>query len=135
MTLRPPGWRALAVVLVGAGALHLARPAVYEPLIPRQLGSPLPWVYASGLAEIACGAGLLARRTRPAAALASAALFVAVFPGNLQMAVSALRSDRASTLTQVLTVARLPLQVPLVLWALSVRRAARPAVDPARAGS
>jgi uncharacterized membrane protein len=54
-------------------------------------------------------------------------LFVGVFPANVQMAVSALKSERASTTTQVLTVARLPLQVPLVLWALTVRRrAARP---------
>lgn len=124
MTQRPPGWRSLAVVMVGAGALHLARPAVYEPLIPHRLGNPLAWVYASGVAEMACGAGLLAVRSRPVAALATAVLFVAVFPGNVQMAVAALRSDHAGTLTQVITLARLPLQVPLVLWALSVRRTA-----------
>jgi len=81
-------------------------------------------VYASGVAEIACAAGLALTRTRSRSALATALLFVAVFPANVQMAVSALRSDTASSLTQAITLARLPLQVPLVLWALSVRRRA-----------
>ncbi len=125
MDVRAPGWRSLAVVLIGAGTLHFVSPRTYASIVPRQLGDPLPWVYVSGVAEIACGAGLLDRRTRPLAALATALLFVAVFPANVQMAVTALGSQSASALSQVVTVLRLPLQVPLVLWALAVRRRAR----------
>lgn len=100
--------------------MHLIRPEPYEPLIPRLLGAPRPWVYGSGVAEIACAAALIAPPTRRIGALASAALFVGVFPGNLTMAVRALRSPRASATVKALTVARLPLQVPLVTWALAV---------------
>ncbi|WP_460458455.1 DoxX family protein [Angustibacter peucedani] len=106
------------------GLLHLVAPKPFAAIVPRQLGEPLPWVYGSGVAEIACAAGLLSRRTRPLAALASAGLFVGVFPGNVQMAVTAVRSERASTAYRAGTLARLPLQVPLVLWALGVRRRA-----------
>lgn len=117
-----PGWKPLAAVLGVAGALHFVRPQTYASIVPAQLGDPMPWVYASGVAELACAAGLAAARTRRGAALATAVLFVAVFPANVQMAVTALRSDSASTLTQAVSLARLPLQVPLVLWALAVRR-------------
>lgn len=103
-----------------AGALHLLKPEPYDQLIPRRLGAPRPWVYGSGVAEIACAAALVLPRTRRLGALASAALFVGVLPGNVTMATKALRSPRASTATRALSVARLPLQVPLVAWALDV---------------
>ena len=115
-----PGWRALAGVLGAAGVLHLLAPGPYDQLIPKRLGAPRPWVYGSGVAEIACAAALVVPRTRRLGALASAALFLGVFPGNVTMAARAVRSPRASGRTKVLTVARLPLQVPLVAWALDV---------------
>lgn len=131
--MRPPrpGWRALVLLLGGSGVLHFATPKPFASIVPDAMGDPLPWVYASGAAEIACAAGLVVPRTRRVAGLATAALFVAVFPANVQMAVDALRSDRASTAYQVGTVARLPVQVPLVVWALDVaRRQRRTAAEP-----
>jgi uncharacterized membrane protein len=59
-------------------------------------------------------------RTRRSAATTAAALFVVVFPANVQMAVD------PGGVPRWLAIARLPLQVPLVLWALQVRRAATP---------
>lgn len=112
-------------MLAVAGAMHFVAPKVYEPLIPRRLGAPRPWVLGSGVAELACAAGLAIPRTRTLAAHASAALFVGVFPGNVQLAVTAVRSDTASTAYRAATLARLPLQVPLVLWARRVARQAR----------
>jgi uncharacterized membrane protein len=117
-------WPPLVALLAGSGVLHLVRPGPFASIVPRALGDPLPWVYGSGVSELACAAGLLARRTRRGAALATAALFVAVYPANLQMALAAVRSPTAATGYRVATLARLPLQLPLVLWALSVRRAA-----------
>jgi uncharacterized membrane protein len=120
-------WPPLAALLGGSGVLHLLRPAPFAAIVPRPLGNPLPWVYVSGVAELACAAGLAATRTRRDAALATAALLVAVYPANVQMALTAVRSPRASGTYRAATLARLPLQLPLVLWALSVRRrAARP---------
>lgn len=112
----------LALLLGAAGVTHLVRPEVYEPMVPRSLGPARPWVVWSGVAEIACAAGLLHPRTRPLAARATALLFVAVFPANVQMAATALRSEKAGRGYTAATLARLPLQVPLVRWALRVAR-------------
>ena len=95
------------------------RPKVFADIIPPQLPSPMGLVYASGVAELACAAGLAIPRTRRVAGWATAALFVAVFPSNVQMALDA--GDR-STAYQTVVYARLPLQVPLILWAVSVAR-------------
>lgn len=123
--MRSPGWKPLSALLAVSGVLHFATPTPYASIVPRRLGRPRAWVYASGLAELACAAGLADRRSRPGAALAAAALFVAVFPANVQMAVTAMRSTRAGAAYRGVALARLPLQVPLVAWALGVRSAAR----------
>ena len=117
-----PGWPALAALLAGAGVLHGVTPEPFESIVPRWLGDPTPWVLASGVAEVACAVGLVAPRTRRMAATATAVLLVAVFPANVQMTVTALQSDSASTAYQLGTLARLPLQLPLIAWAVSVRQ-------------
>lgn len=124
MQLSPRHWPSLSAVLGVAGAAHFATPGPFRRIVPPGLGDPAPWVAASGVAELACAAGLVLPRTRRAAALASAALFVAVFPANLRMTGTALRSPRAPRWYRAAAVARLPLQVPLVDWALGVARAA-----------
>ena len=105
-------------MLTTTGVLHFAVPEPYDGLIPDWLpGEPRTWVYGSGVAELLCAVGLYAGRTRRHAATATALLFVAVFPGNVEMALNPGETPRW------LALARLPLQVPLVLWALQVRRA------------
>ncbi|MFI1720879.1 DoxX family protein [Streptomyces sp. NPDC020489] len=110
----------LAALLAGVGVTHFASPRSFDATIPRSLpGSPRTWTYASGVAEFALAAGLVAPRTRRAAALASAAFFVGVFPANVKMAVD---WRHRPTPQKALAFGRLPLQVPLVLWARSVAR-------------
>lgn len=104
----------LAAMLGGSGALHLLRPAGFDSLIPPFLPNPRAWTYASGVVELACAAAVTLPRARRVGALASAVLLVAVFPGNIYMAIEPGATPRW------LAVARLPLQVPLVLWALQV---------------
>ncbi|MET9927362.1 MULTISPECIES: hypothetical protein [unclassified Streptomyces] len=110
----------LAGLMAGAGVLHFAVPKVFDATVPRILpGSPRTWTYASGVVELALAAGLAHPRTRGAAARATAGFFVGVFPANVQMAVDwrdRPRPQRAAAL------ARLPVQLPLVLWARSVAR-------------
>lgn len=107
---------ALAVLLLTTGTLHFTSPAAVESIVPGFLGRPDLWVAASGVAELACALGLVVRRTRRLAGWACAVLFVVVFPANVTMAVDSLQG-RGSVLVAWL---RLPLQVPLVLWALYV---------------
>ncbi|GJF31571.1 membrane protein [Kitasatospora sp. NE20-6] len=119
---RPLSARLLGGLLVAAGAAHFATPRTFDAIVPRSLpGSRRSWTYASGVAELAVGAAVLAPRTRAVGALAAAGLFTAVFPANVKMAYDWRNRPEP---WRTVAVARLPLQVPLVLWALRVRRGA-----------
>ncbi|MCC5477576.1 DoxX family protein [Streptomyces barringtoniae] len=110
----------LAGLLAAAGIAHFAAPRQFDATIPRALpGTPRAWTYGSGVMELALAAGIAAPRTRAVAAKAAAAFFVGVFPANVQMAVD-WRHRPAPLRTAAL--ARLPLQVPLVLWARGIAR-------------
>lgn len=112
---------ALAGLLGTAAVLHVVRPAPFDAIVPERLpGGRRFWTYASGVAEASVAAAVAYPRTRRAGARAAAALFVAVFPANVSMA---LRWNRAATVYRVVAWGRLPLQVPLVLWALRVAQA------------
>ncbi|MYS73323.1 hypothetical protein GTY88_23325, partial [Streptomyces sp. SID5926] len=74
---------------------------------------------ASGVAELALAAGLAVPRTRRAAALSAAAFFVGVFPANVKMAWDWRHRPAPQ---QAAALGRLPVQVPLVLWARAVAR-------------
>ena len=67
---------------------------------------------------LAVAATVAAPRTRRLGAGLAAVLFVAVFPANVKMAID--WSDR-SLWERVAAYGRLPLQIPMVLWALRVR--------------
>lgn len=112
----------LAALLVTTGVLHFVRPRPFESIVPDVLGSPRFWVAASGIAELGCAASLAVPRTRRAGGWACAALFVAVFPANIEMAAQSLRGQGSV----LVAFGRLPLQVPLVLWALYVAGALSP---------
>lgn len=109
----------LSGLLTVTGSLHFVFPRAYAEIIPPQVPAPEALVYLSGVAELACALGLAVPRTRRLAGWATAALLVAVFPANVQMALDA---DGRSEAYRWATYARLPLQVPLVVWAVSVAR-------------
>lgn len=111
----------LFVFLTGAGSMHFVVPKFYDAMIPEPLpGTPRMWTYGSGVAEIATATAVLIPRTRRVGGLAAALLFAGVLPGNIKQALDARKSD--STAFQVGTILRLPLQLPLITWALKVRR-------------
>lgn len=113
----------LAGLLGGAGLLHFVVPGPYADIVPSWLpGDADAYVYASGVAEMACAAAVALPRTRRLGGWATAGLFVAVFPANVTMA---LQTADGTTGAQVLAWGRLPLQVPLVAWAVWVGRRAR----------
>lgn len=112
----------LIALLAASGVMHFVRPGPFVAIVPKALPRPGELVAISGAAEIVCS-GLLAHpATRRWGGRATAVLFVAVFPANISMTV---RSRRRPLWYRALLVARLPLQVPLVLWALRVARSAR----------
>ena len=94
----------------------------YDAIVPRSLpGEPRTYTYASGVAEFAIGTSLLVPRTRRLGGTAAAALFVAVFPANIKMAVDWIQNPKTTQVQKIGAIARLPLQIPLVVWALQVR--------------
>ena len=111
----------LIVLLTSSGTLHFLRPAPFVAIVPRSLPHADELVAISGAAELVC-AGLLAYPpARRIGGPASAALFAAVFPANVSMA---LRSGSRPWWFRVIAWARLPLQVPLIVGALRVGRGA-----------
>lgn len=106
---------ALAALFVVTGILHFAVPGPFERIMPRLLpaSAARPLVYASGVAELVAAFLLLKRRQ----GWWVVALLVAIFPANVQMAIDT---------PNVVTIGRLPLQLPMI-WA-----AWPPAATPAR---
>lgn len=111
---------ALSGIFAVSGALHLLKPEVYEPIMPDRVPAHREVIWASGVAELLCAAGLLHPRTRRAAGWASAALLLAVYPANLKMA-NDLKDSRRTGLKGV-AFARLPLQLPMIRSALRAAR-------------
>lgn len=111
---------ALGALFVGSGVLHFIAPKPFEAIMPRQLPAHRAFVYGSGVAELACGAGLLTRREW--AGPASAALLLAVWPANVQMALDS-GSGRLPSVAdnKALAWGRVPLQIPLIWAALQSR--------------
>jgi uncharacterized membrane protein len=110
----------LAALLTTTGVLHFATPQPFDTIVPRSLpGRPRTWTYLSGAAELAVAAAVAHPRSRAAGGLAAAALFTAVFPANVRMAID---WRRASRVRGAIAYGRLPLQVPLVWWGLRVAR-------------
>ncbi|MCW5807628.1 MAG: DoxX family protein [Deltaproteobacteria bacterium] len=107
--------------MVGAGLNHFVDPATYEAMMPEALPAPGALVAISGVAEILGGLGLIHPTTRRLAAYGLIALFIAVFPANLNMAIHDLPLGTTHVPTWALW-ARLPLQLVLIAWAYRVSR-------------
>lgn len=115
--------KALAGLFVVSGIGHFVRPEPFESIVPKPLQPHRRGlVYASGAAELACAALILHPRTRRLGGLASAGLLAAVFPANVQMTVDAVRSKKSPGWFKAGTIARLPLQAPMIRTALKAAR-------------
>ncbi len=114
---------ALATMLATTGVLHFVAPRPFDSIVPRSLpGRRRTWTYLSGAAELAVAAAIAHPRTRRIGGLAAAGLFIGVFPANVKMAVD---WRRAAPAKRAIALGRLPLQVPLVLWAWRVAHSAK----------
>jgi uncharacterized membrane protein len=102
----------LAILMVVAGFLHFAIPKPFVQIMPRYLPFPLFLVFLSGFFEALGGVGLLIPATQHFAAWGLIALYVAVFPANVNMAVHHLGGLPSWALW-----GRLPLQLVLIAWA------------------
>lgn len=110
----------MGAMLVGMGVLHFAVPKPFDSIIPEELpGSARFYTHASGVAELGAGALLLAPRTRKLGALAAIAVYIGVFPGNVNMV--RLWKDKPLPM-RIGAIARLPLQIPMITQAVKIYR-------------
>ncbi len=111
----------LAGMLTAVGVLHFAAPKPFDSIVPAELpGSARFYTQASGVAELGTAALLAVPRTRRLGATAAMALFLAVFPANVNMV--RLWWDKPWPM-RLGAIARLPMQIPMIIAADKVRRA------------
>lgn len=111
----------LAGMLAAVGVLHFAAPAPFDGIVPAELPGPARfYTHASGVAELGTAALLAAPQTRRLGATVAMALFIAVFPANVNMVRLWWNKPWPMRLAAI---ARLPLQIPLIVVADRVRRA------------
>jgi uncharacterized membrane protein len=121
----PKDTAALVAIFAVSGVVHLVKPDVYEPLMPSWVPRHRQVILGSGVAELACATGLVLPATRRTAGWASALLLVAIFPGNVKMAVDAQQIRSTSSRARrfkAATLLRLPMQWPMIRAALKVAR-------------
>lgn len=106
----------LAIFMIVAGTLHWVTPDPFVKIVPSFLPYPLALVYISGVFEILGGIGLLVPPVSQAAAWGLIALFIAVFPANINMAVNQIQMDGIPD-SDLLRWGRLPFQAVLIVWA------------------
>lgn len=122
----------MALMLLITGALHFIAPVSFDTIVPPILPmSPRFWTYLSGAAELVIALMLLAPRDKYLlkghslpflGAIAALLLFIAVFPANIYMAIDWSRRPMPAPL---FAYARLPLQLGLFYWAITLARAFR----------
>jgi uncharacterized membrane protein len=108
--------RLMGYLLLGAGVGHFIFPSGLDSIVPAVLpGDPRIYTYLSGVAEIAIGIALLTPLNKSVlgkpvklwGAYGAFALFLAVYPANINMAIQ--WSDRAMP-EPLFAYARLPFQ-------------------------
>lgn len=112
----------LAICMIIVGITHFWRPDQYARIVPPQLPAPEALVYISGVIEILLGIGLMIPFVSVAAAWGLIALFIAVFPANINQAINSIAIEGIPH-HPILYWIRLPFQAVLIAWALWYTRA------------
>ncbi len=118
----------MALMLTFTGSMHFIAPRTFDSIVPKILpGDARLWTYLSGIAELIV-ALLLVMPSKLSlfgislpllGAYCAFALFIAVFPANINMAWMWRHKAMPAPL---LAYARLPLQFGLFYWALAIAK-------------
>ncbi len=120
--------RGMGLMLMGTGITHFIFPKPFDTIVPPFLpGDPRLWTYLSGLAELFIATLLFISLDKKFAGkpirlwgvYAAFALFVAVFPANIYMAIEWSSRDFPAPLFAYL---RLPLQLGLFYWSWALAK-------------
>jgi uncharacterized membrane protein len=106
----------LSVSLIIVGILHFVRDDQFVRIVPDFLPAPLSSVYISGVFEILGAIGLPIPSVSVAAAWGLIALFIAVFPANINQAINSIPIDGIPD-NPLFYWLRLPFQAVFIAWA------------------
>ncbi|UWX97259.1 DoxX family protein [Arthrobacter zhaoxinii] len=122
---------AMAALLATSAVNHFRNPRFYNAVVPRSISTDTEgkygvltrrqWTHVSGVIEVAAAAGLLLPATRRLAATGTAAMYVAFISGHIT-ALQRAFGPRGGNKEKLIHSLRLPLQLPLILWAWNLRK-------------
>lgn len=105
----------LGGAMIAVGIMHFTHAPFFEKIVPAWLPAARLLVQISGVFEIALGAATFVPPVRRWAGFGLVALYLAVFPANVNMA---LHPELGGDLPHWALWARLPLQALFIVWAL-----------------
>jgi uncharacterized membrane protein len=106
---------AMSAAYIGAGANHFMNTAFYRPMMPPWIPLHEPMILVSGLAEICLGVGLIFEPTRKISGWLIIAMLLVFFNVHVYMWLE--RDTTFVSISPLLLLARLPLQLLLIWWA------------------
>jgi len=116
VTSLPVSSRILVFIFLLSGIIHLFKPGVFEALIPPILGNESLWIVTSGFVEIIAALGILTRQKW--APKFTAFVLIVIWVGNWWYAIDVTFNLESSWFLILGSWLRLPLQIPLIQWAL-----------------
>lgn len=110
----------VTVAMVIVGVMHFANPDPFTRIVPQELPEPKLLVYVSGVFEIALGLAIQLPKTRKLAGWGLVALYLAVFPANINMAVRNIELTPGEPVPAWVAWGRLPFQIVFIALAIWV---------------
>lgn len=115
-------WR-MVMIMGGAGVTHFTNPGFYEEIVPSWAPGPKRvWVQASGVAELACMALLIPRKTRRLGGLLTTATLLSVWTANIQLALDGGLDGDGPMQSKAAAWIRVPFQIPMIIDAVKIAR-------------
>jgi len=108
----------LANLFIASGVLHLLNPAAFLWLMPPWLPEHNFLILLSGVFELVCAVGLIAKQRW--AGYLSALVLIAIWPANIWYAFDVLNQENTGLM--VAAWLRLPLQIPFIYAAIKFAR-------------
>ncbi|SFL80699.1 DoxX family protein [Salibacterium qingdaonense] len=111
-----------SIVLFGAGVLHFVHERGFRRIVPKILPFRRGIVLLTGVMEMVFSLLLWVRKGQRMTGKLLAFFMIAVFPANVYMAVKKISFSPDRQISPWLLWLRLPLQIPLIIGALTLGR-------------
>ncbi len=109
----------MAAFIVFTGLAHFRFRKGMVMMMPEQIPGKLFWVYATGIIEIAAGAGLMIPRIREITAVLLIIFYILVFIANINSSrkrINIFKADYSGPGMEYLYRERIPMQMILIAW-------------------